>query len=902
MVNTRVLVMTALPVEREAVVGCLGDVQRLAGDDGTVYTRGALAAGGCNYDVWVATCDIAGNPVSAAQTAASLAQVKPQYAFFIGVAGSLKDAALGDVVFATLVHGYEAASLKDSKWRPRPREVKAPHALLQASLLVKEKKQWSQGLTTGDSTAGDRVPEVHLKPIASGEKVYKDSTDHHITFIRDNYNDAIAVEMEGMGFCEGLHHHREVLGAVIRGISDCIDNKDQLDASFWQPKASLHAARFMVALLKELGELGQTSLASDPQGEQVLPGVWNVPHPPNRYFQGREDDLRSLREGLRSDKAAVLAQTVHGEGGVGKTHVAIEYAYRHHSEYDVVWWLEAEDPAKLAADYAALAGHIEDLRSVADADQPAVTAAVRQWLSRNGRWLLIFDNAAGPEAVKGYIPQAGGGHVVVTSRNPAWGRMARTVSIDLWPCDVSVAFLLERTGSGDTPSAGRIAKLLDNLPLALEHAGAYVEATGCSLSDYAALLEGVGLRVLDDAAVVPDHAPVSATWKVALARLENEGPEAHLLMRLLAFLAPEGLPVSVLRVGAPVLHEPLRSALFGLEGSNRLIAELRRYGLIGRTGETVSVHRVLQHVVRDSLDQTMSRSVTEEAAKLVWSLFPHEADDPKHWDACATLVPHARIVADHALRTDAGLEEAASALNQSGFYLEARAAYDEAEPLYRRALAIGEKTLGPGHPNVATSLNNLGGLLEATGRYDEAEPLYRRALAIDEKILGPEHPDTAIDYGNLAGILETTGRYDEAEPLHRRALAIHEKTLGPEHPNVATRLNNLAGLLRATGRYDEAEPLYRRALAIGEKILGPEHPKVATWLNNLAGLLYATGRYDEAEPLHRRALAIDEKTLGPEHPDTAIGYGTLAGLLRATGRYDEAEALGRSREGPDQDA
>lgn len=173
--------------------------------------------------------------------------------------------------------------------------------------------------------------------------------------------------------------------------------------------------------------------------------------------------------------------------------------------------------------------------------------------------------------------------------------MARTVSIDLWPCDVSVAFLLERTGLGDTLSAGRIAKLLDNLPLALEHAGAYVEATGCSLSDYAALLEGVGLRVLDDAAVVPDHAPVSATWKVALTRLENEGPEAHLLMRLLAFLAPEGLPVSVLRAGARVLHEPLRSALSGLEGSHRLIAEFRRYGLIGRTGETVSVHRVLQH-------------------------------------------------------------------------------------------------------------------------------------------------------------------------------------------------------------------------------------------------------------------------------------------------------------------
>jgi tetratricopeptide (TPR) repeat protein len=213
--------------------------------------------------------------------------------------------------------------------------------------------------------------------------------------------------------------------------------------------------------------------------------------------------------------------------------------------------------------------------------------------------------------------------------------------------------------------------------------------------------------------------------------------------------------------------------------------------------------------------------------------------------------------------------------DENTLYLDAHARilktlgrYAEAEPLYRRALAIDEKALGLKHPDVATSLNNLAGLLYKQGKYVEAEPLYRRALAIGEKTLGPDHPAVATRLNNLAGLLEAQGKYVEAEPLYRRALAIGEKTLGTDHPDVATWLNNLAGLLRAQGKYVEAEPLYRRALAIGEKTLGTDHPAVATRLNNLAGLLEAQGKYVEAEPLCRRALAIYEIALGSGHPNT----------------------------------
>ena len=173
-------------------------------------------------------------------------------------------------------------------------------------------------------------------------------------------------------------------------------------------------------------------------------------------------------------------------------------------------------------------------------------------------------------------------------------------------------------------------------------------------------------------------------------------------------------------------------------------------------------------------------------------------------------------------------------------------AYGKAEPLYKRALAIREKVLGPEHPHTAVSLASLAALYDSLGAYAKAEPLYKRALAIDEKVFGPEHPSIATDLNNLAELYSSLGAYDKAEPLYKRSLAIYEKVLGPEHPDTATGLNNLAELYRALGAYGKAEPLYKRALAIYEKVLGPEHPSTATSLNNLAYLDISRGRIDQA--------------------------------------------------------
>ncbi|MDD5036335.1 MAG: tetratricopeptide repeat protein [Methylococcaceae bacterium] len=230
-------------------------------------------------------------------------------------------------------------------------------------------------------------------------------------------------------------------------------------------------------------------------------------------------------------------------------------------------------------------------------------------------------------------------------------------------------------------------------------------------------------------------------------------------------------------------------------------------------------------------------------------------------------------------------------LNAAGFIADTIGHYSQAEPLYRRSLAIFEKVLGPDHPYVAKSLNNLAELYRMQGRYAQAAPLFQRSLTIFEKALGPEHPDVATSLNNLAGLYQAQGQYAQAAPLFQRSLAIREKTLGPDHPDIAESLNNLAGLYKALGQYAQAAPLHRRSLAIRVKTLGPDHPDVAESLNNLAGLYKALGQYAQAEPLYQQSLAILEKVLGPNHPDVATSLNNLAELYRMQGQYAQAESL-----------
>ena len=242
-------------------------------------------------------------------------------------------------------------------------------------------------------------------------------------------------------------------------------------------------------------------------------------------------------------------------------------------------------------------------------------------------------------------------------------------------------------------------------------------------------------------------------------------------------------------------------------------------------------------------------------------------------------------------------------LNNLAAFYEAQGRYADAESLYKRALAIREKALGPDNPDVSDSLDNLAAFYEAQGRFADAESLYKRALAIREKALGPDNLAVAGTLSKLAAFYEAQGRFADAKSLYKRALAIREKALGPDNPDVSDSLDNLAAFYEAQGRFADAKSLYKRALAIREKALGPENHAVAESLTNLAALYKAQNRYGEAELFYKRALAIREKALGPvndtgeslnpENDALAVSLNDLSELYRALGRDADAEILFR---------
>ncbi len=214
-----------------------------------------------------------------------------------------------------------------------------------------------------------------------------------------------------------------------------------------------------------------------------------------------------------------------------------------------------------------------------------------------------------------------------------------------------------------------------------------------------------------------------------------------------------------------------------------------------------------------------------------------------------------------------------------------------AERLHRESLALRERSSGLDSPAAASSLSELARCRRQLGDGAGAERLFRQTLDTRRRRLGPIHPEIAESLNNLAAILKDQGSYMGAKAMYGEAIAMYGKLYGGEHPTIALGLNNLGSLANRMGQPVEAEGLFRQSLAMWRDLLGPTEasPRIATELNNLGHALLNQGRIAEAEPLLVEALAMRRATLGESHPDLAITALLLAELTYTTGRLDEAE-------------
>jgi len=657
-------------------------------------------------------------------------------------------------------------------------------------------------------------------------------------------------------------------------------------------------------------------------------------------FSAREEELAAISAGL-SNNGAIAA--VYGLGGVGKSTVAREYAWRNRERYSVIWWLVAQTEDGIVESLLRLgATFVRGLDELADR-RAAAQRVVGSMLSGFAKpALLVFDNLEDERLLRTWLPRTGA-RALVTSRSAAWGADVATIPLHAWDLETAARYLQRESGRTDLEDADALAitEALGALPLALSHAAAALRSHRMVTPQR--YLERIGdyLKSAPRTSEYPQS--VFATFNAAIVQAESEAPGAAAVLCFAASFAPDAIPDELFRQAMDADREALRPALSdglvardlrstiadGFELDEALGA-LNRLSLLdfSETARTYAVHRLVQLASQDTVGAEAA-AWRESAVRAADAAFPEVAFEA--WPSCERLLPHARAALD-ALPPDTAFVAGSRLAQRCGVYLWRRAEFRAAERLCARALGIAERAFGPTDPSVARLLNDLAKIYVDEYRYGEAEPLLERALSICESAAAPDPLDLANILNNLAVICREQERYEEAERLYRRALAIlqrdlgeyhpefgrtlnnlagvyvgrddaeaekvlsralavKEKTLGSDHPNIAYTVENLAIVHRNLGDLSEAEKLHRRALSIREKALGANHPDVALSLHGLANISRDHRRYDEAEKLHERALAIWEKSLDPGHPHIGHGFSALAGVYREQGRYDDAEAL-----------
>jgi tetratricopeptide (TPR) repeat protein len=606
------------------------------------------------------------------------------------------------------------------------------------------------------------------------------------------------------------------------------------------------------------------------------------PHAAGPLFVGRGDELAELEEALVGGAGVITT----GLGGVGKSTLAHRFAEVHRDRYNPIWWINAEDPAEIEAGLAGLARRLYPVLTLIP--DPEAADWGRAWLSGHTGWLVVLDNATDPAHVADLANAARGGRFVVTSRlTVGWEHLAKAVPLGVLTSQQARDLLALAAGKKELLSGvAELCDALGYLPLAVRLAAAYMRENGVTAATYLSrLTERDGAVLRWTSATGDPKRTIARIWLVSLRGItERHGALALELLRVLAWLAPTDIPVSLL------YRLPNRSAGEIDEALGRLAA----YALITREDDAVAVHRMVQAAARHAATaepaETQAIETARESAVTVLLDAIPDFRDPAGWPTWRRLMPHIDALTAH---SGPGIDDHATLalVGHEASYLKEQGQTTRAIQLFEQTLAHHERILGPNHPNTLISRDNLASAYRAAGDLGRAIPLHEQTLAESERILGPDHSDTLISRNNLASAYRAAGDLDRAIPLYEQALTESERVLGPNHSDTLISRNNLADAYRAAGDLGRAIPLHEQTLTDRERILGPNHPSTLISRNNLANAYYAAGDLGRAIPLHEQTLTDRERILGPNHPDTLTSQNNLASAYRAAGDLGRAIPL-----------
>ncbi|MFE5074781.1 FxSxx-COOH system tetratricopeptide repeat protein [Streptomyces halstedii] len=615
----------------------------------------------------------------------------------------------------------------------------------------------------------------------------------------------------------------------------------------------------------------------------------NVP-PKNPNFTGRESLLAAVERQLGEDETtAVLPHALHGMGGVGKSQIAVEYVYRHSGEFNVIWWIPAEQENLILGALADLARSLGlEVGPQANAAVPAVREALRTGKPFDN-WLLVFDNAENIEAVRSYFPNGGPGKIIITSRNREWERVATPLSVDVFDREESVALLQRRARGLSTRDADRLAAALGDLPLAVEQAGAWHAATGMPVDEYLGLLEERRPEILElDPS--PDYPlPVAAVWDISLGRLSQDNPAARQLLEICACMAPEPIPLNLFRGGrniqiTPQLDPVLRDPLL-LARATRDLSKLSLVRLDHKTG-TLQMHRLMQNVIVARMDPQERETMTRAAHLLLTTAKPGAPASPDQWPAYQAILPH--VIASGAVESsDAWVRDL---VYDMVFFLYYWGAHESGAAQARLAWSAWRTQSGDEDLHVIRITKLLGFYLRLLGRSDEAVVHNERALAISR---GADIPDEELidSMWQMAGALRHQGEFREARELAQEAFNRASDLFGPEDPTTLSAAHDYCVSLRLNGDFAGAREIDEETTRQRELLYGPVNGLTLNTLNGLAIDMREGGDYLGARALQESTYEPYATHFGEANAATIRAALNLAVCRRRAGVTEGGAAL-----------
>ncbi|MEU3985000.1 FxSxx-COOH system tetratricopeptide repeat protein [Streptomyces sp. NPDC026672] len=621
-----------------------------------------------------------------------------------------------------------------------------------------------------------------------------------------------------------------------------------------------------------------------PRFPATMPEVWGGVPRRNTRFTGREALLNEAYHRLTGAEPGAGVVTLHGMSGVGKTQLAAEYVYRFGSEYDVVWWVNAEKRVTYRRGLAELA---PKLGLQTGQEYGERLRAVRDSLRRGdpfARWLIILDGADEPDQVWDLVP-TGPGHVIVTSRNPEWSEHnSMLLEVPVYERYESVAFIRRRAPRLSEPEADQLADALEDLPLLLDQTAGWLNDSDLSVDDYIALLEG---GIDQDVVKVSADFPLAfqTAWSILLNKLRETVPESVDLLRLCTFFAPGFIPVRLLKeMPADDLPEQIARLLDDPLLWNKAINQLRQYSVVRleshesagdeavSSGESLYLHRMVHQIVHKDMPDADRAEFVDVVRRALAAADPRRPTDTRLWLGYAELVPHLKY-ADVLQSKDPRVQ--GLVLNCLR-YMYFSGEYAAGIKLGERAMEAWRELLGPSHPRIWELAFHYVNVLRADGEYARTEALDRAAVEHLREERGPEDLEHLRAASGLAADLRGLGRYDEALELSRWVVVAYNGLLGEQDSRTLNARNNIAVSLRLLGSYAEALDIDRQVMESRRTLLKGRHPWTLDSQISYSIDLRLLGRYGEAESVQAQSVRENRIVMGENNPQTLKAEYNLA--------------------------